>query len=98
MLKKRLKFHLPALRCVMGDWVYYTTAMKLSEVSTLVRGVEEVYQSKMLCDWIQRRLDKKHAASIAHYLHNEPARFFSAIVVGVFGGAPRWSALSVSDP
>lgn len=97
-MKKRPKYHLPALKCVIGDWVYYVTAMRLSEVAALVKPIEEVHQSKKLCEWIQRRLIEGHAPAIAHYLRTEQSRFFASIVVGVFGGAPRWSPLSVSDP
>ena len=57
-----------------------------------------IHPSEKLAQWIQRRLRKDHAERIATYLKNEPSRFFSALVIGVYGSDPLWSELTVADP
>ena len=44
----------------------------------------------MLNELIQRRLKEGRAEKIAKYLLREEQRFFNALVVGVYGGDPRW--------
>jgi len=85
---------LPALRGIMGDWVYYTCLMNISELSKRVRYAEEVHSNKLLSDMIQRQLRSNRATQIAHYLENQPERFFNALVVATYGGQPNWHALS----
>ena len=41
-----VKLYLPALRGLIGDWVYYPTLMKLKDIAERVRIAEEIYQSK----------------------------------------------------
>jgi DNA sulfur modification protein DndB len=91
-------YHLPALKCVMGDRGYFVTAMRFDEIAKRIQPAEEVHQSKKLCEWIQRELEAKHASAISKYLKNAPARFFNAIVVGVYGGNPEWAEINVGDP
>lgn len=88
----------PALRCQMGEWVYYVTYMKFQDVNDWIKPTEEVHANKRLSEWIQRRLDSKHTEAICKYLINQPERFFNAIVVGVYGGKPSWAPLKVSVP
>lgn len=85
---------LPALRGIMGDWIYYTCLMDIGELSKRVRYAEEVHSNKLLSDMIQRRLKSGRAAQIAQYLENQPERFFNALVVATYGGQPNWHALN----
>jgi DNA sulfur modification protein DndB len=96
MNKNRLIF--PALRCRMGDWFYYVTYLKFSDVSQWIKKTEEVHNSKKLADWIQRRLDSNHTNAIRDYLLTQSERFFNSIVVGVYGGNPEWAPLKVTIP
>ncbi len=84
---------LPALRGIMGDWVYYSCLMDLSELNSRVHYAKEVHNSKALSDMIQRQLDGKRSAEIARYLKTQPQRFFNSLVVATYGGQPNWHAL-----
>ena len=84
---------LPALRGIMGRWVYYLCLMDIGELSIRVRYAEEVHSNKLLSDMIQRKLRSGRATQIAQYLANQPERFFNALVVATYGGQPNWHAL-----
>ena len=94
MTKKR-KVLFPALRCAMGDSIYYATFMSFADITAWIKPTDEVHKSKRLSEWIQRRLMGGHALKISRYLVNQDERFFNAIVVGIYGGQPTWSALDV---
>jgi DNA sulfur modification protein DndB len=95
MKKKKLKqIVLPALRGIMGDWVYYSCLMDLEELSARVRYAEEIHKNKFLSDMIQRQLKKSRSAEIEEYLETQPERFFNSLVVATYGGQPNWHALS----
>ena len=87
----------PALRCRMGDWIYYVTFMSFKDISQWIRSTEEIYKSKRLSEWIQRALSGKHAKEIATYLQNQEERMFNAIFVGIYGGEPRWGEIQISS-
>lgn len=86
---------IPALRCRMGRWAYYVTALPFHEIAQRVRPTAEIHKSKQLSGWIQRQLNVEHANRITKYLQDTPERFFNAIVVGVYGGAPRWAEIKI---
>ena len=85
---------LPALRGIMGDWIYYVCLMEIGELSKRVRYANEVHNNKHLSDMIQRQLRKGRAAQIAQYLEKQPERFFNALVIATYGGQPNWHALN----
>lgn len=87
----------PALRCRMGDWIYYVTFMSFNDIGYWVKSTTEVHRNRQLSQWIQRALNKYHADNIARYLQRQSERFFNAIVIGVYGGDPEWFALRVSQ-
>ena len=87
----------PALRCRMGDWVYYVTFMSCKDIIQWIRPTEEIYKRKYLREWIQRDLIEKHAEKIATYLQNQEERMFNAIFVGIYGGEPRWGEIQISS-
>lgn len=92
----KLKKSFPALRCIMGDWTYYITYMKFSDVAAYIKRATDVYQNKGLSDMIQRELKvKSRAPEIARYLVERKERFFSSIVVGVYGGTANWYPIRV---
>lgn len=86
----------PALRCFIGDWVYYITYLSFADVKYWIKPTEEIHKSKSLRDMIQRKLSKR-SANIADYLVNQKERFFNSIVVGVYGGAPKWYPLEIGE-
>jgi DNA sulfur modification protein DndB len=94
MGKKQKEIILPALRGVMGDWVYYSCLMDLGELSARVNYAEEIHRNEALSDMIQRHLKRGRAAQIAKYLKQQPERFFNSLVIATYGGQPNWHALS----
>lgn len=88
------KLVLPALRCNMGDWVYYVTSMRLSDVASRITTAATVTQSEDLDDQLQREL-KPRTRQITKYLISNSERFFGSIVVAVKGGDPQWLELDI---
>ena len=85
---------LPALRGIMGNWVYYSCLMDLHELSTRIDYAKEVHQNKFLSDMIQRTLKGDRSSQIASYLKTQPERFFNSLVIATYGGQPNWHAFS----
>ena len=86
---------LPALRARMGEWWYYSAAMKMSDVATRVSSVAEIHHSESLKDLLQRRLTSR-SEGIANYLLTQEQRLFNSLVVGTYGGDPKWYELSIT--
>ena len=84
---------LPALRGIMGDWVYYSCLMDLRTLAARVHYAKEIHHSERLSEMIQRRLEKRRAAKIAKYLQTRNDRLFNALVVATYKGEPNWHAL-----
>ena len=85
---------LPALRALMGDWVYYSTIMKFKDIGERVKPAEEIHESKTLKDFIQRHLTSR-SSEISEYLLTQPQRFFNSLIIGVYGGDPKWIELKI---
>lgn len=92
--KKSGQIVLPALRGVMGDWVYYSCLMDLQELGERVGYAAEIHKNHRLSDMIQRQLKISRSVQIAEYLKTQPERFFNSLVVGTYEGRPNWHALS----
>ena len=86
----------PALRCHMGDWIYYSTFFRFIDVVEWIKPTEEVHANPRLSERIQRQLNGRHATDISAYLCNDPQRFFNALVVGVYGGEPQFGTMNVT--
>lgn len=91
---KKHEITLPALRGVMGNWVYYSCLMRLDEIAGRVRFADEVHSNKLLSDMIQRQLKRGRGDQIADYLETQEERFFNSLVVATYGGEPNWHGLS----
>ena len=87
----------PAIRCQLGDWAYYSTVLPFSEIASRIQQAKEINSNPGLNNMIQRELGPR-VDDISHYLLQQPERFFSAIVVGVYGGAPDWFPVEIGDP
>lgn len=85
---------LPALRGVMGSWVYYSCLVSLEEISKRVRFADEIHKSKQLSGMIQRKLQSTRSTQIASYIKSQPERFFNSLVVATYGGQPNWHAIT----
>lgn len=85
---------LPALRGIMGDWVYYSCLMSLDEVSKRVNFAKEIHKNEQLSDMIQRSLTDSRSKSVAEYLKDQDERFFNSLVVATYGGEPSWLPLT----
>ena len=85
---------LPALRGIMGDWVYYSCLMDLKRLATAVEFAREIHKSEQFSDMIQRELTEKRATQIADYLATQPERLFNSLVIATYGGQPNWHPLS----
>ena len=92
--KKPEQVVLPALRGIMGDWVFYSCLMDVDKLAERVSFAEKVHKSKKLSDMIQRQLKRDRASQISEYLKTQPERLFNSLVIATYGGQPNWHALS----
>ena len=90
---KPTKLLLPALRGIMGDWVYYSCLMSLDEISLRVHYAKDIHRHTALSQMIQRKLNGVRSVQIADYLKMQPQRFFNSLVVATYGGSPSWYPL-----
>jgi DNA sulfur modification protein DndB len=90
---KELK--VPGLRAHMGDWVYYITFLRMRDIAERISLVTEIHKSSILKELIQREIERSHAEAIREYLIRQKERFFNSLVVGVYGGSPRWAELAI---
>lgn len=91
---KNQNLTLPALRGVIGSWVYYSCLISLKEVAKRVQFADEIHKSKQLSGMIQRKLQSTRSAQIASYIKTQPERFFNSLVVATYGGKPDWHAIT----
>ncbi len=92
-MTKKSELILPALRGVMGDWVFYSCLMSIEDLGSRVSFADEIHKSKELSGMIQRQLKRGRSDQIASYLRSQEERFFNSLVLATYGGAPNWSAL-----
>lgn len=85
---------IPALRAHMGDWVYYVTFLRMDQIADRINIAEEIHASKVLQKMIQCQITNR-SVQISEYLLSQPQRFFNALIVGVYGGAPEWYELAI---
>ena len=80
-MKKSNELILPALRGIMGDWVYYSCLMSIEEIGKRVSYADEIHKNEKLSELIQRQLKKGRSEQISSYLQNQDERFFNSLVV-----------------
>ena len=88
------KLYLPSLKGIMGDWVYYPTLMKLKDIAERVKIAEEIYQSKILSEMVQREIKRKRGKEIKDYLLKQEQRFFNSLIVAIHEGDPSWHEIT----
>ncbi|MDB5459188.1 MAG: hypothetical protein JWO72_929, partial [Caulobacteraceae bacterium] len=72
-----------------------------ARIGARVSYADDIHQSPVLSEFIQRSLEGKRAGHIAEYLAKTPDRFFNSLVLAVYGGAPEWlevGGLRAHDP
>lgn len=84
----------PAIRCHVGDWAYYNTVLPFSEVASRIERAKEINNNPGLDNMVQRELSRR-VHGITSYLRTQSERFFSAIVVGIYDGAPDWFPVDI---
>lgn len=99
-MNKLKKISLPCLRGRMGDWYYYVTVLKFSEVALRVKLPKEInnkYKDKSLklSEWIQREIEENRTNSIVDYLKNQEQRFFNSLILGIYDGKPSWQDIEL---
>ncbi len=67
----------------------------MKEIASRVQYADELHSNKTLSTWIQRELKTSRSKDIADYLLREDERFFSSLVIAVYGGTPRWVPLTI---
>lgn len=80
---------LPAIKGIIGDWVYYQTVIPFKELITRIDNDHSIREYSTLDDHLQRDLSKR-SKKIAEYLIREDTRFFNSAIIGLFGGQPIW--------
>ena len=87
---------LPALRGLIGDWVFYSSLMSARQVSDWIQSAKDIREAKSLDEVLQRDLNARKK-QISDYLLKTDSRFFNSIIVGVYGGLPDWMEFDIED-
>ena len=87
---------LPALRARMGQWWYYISAMKMLDIAERISIAKEIHKSELLQDLLQRDLTDR-ASGIADYLTKQEQRLFNSLVIGTYGGDPKWHEVAIKN-
>lgn len=82
-------FKLPAIKGIIGDWVYYQTVISFKTASELIDNNHSIREYKSLDDVLQRDLSKR-SKKIKEYLIREKSRFFNSVIIGLYGENPKW--------
>lgn len=88
------KLILPTLRAQMGDWTYYVSIMTFEEISKRLSMADEIHKSEGLKTLIQREV-KNRTKGIVEYLKTQEQRFFNSLIVGLYGGNPKYQEITV---
>ncbi len=86
---------IPCVRGLIGDRVYYSTLMRAGQIARHVQSAHQIREAKSLEDFLQRKLHER-CEKIARYLKSRPDHFFNSIIVGVFGGLPKWTPFDMT--
>ena len=88
---------LPALRVRMGQWWYYISAMRMEDIAERISIAEDIHPSKSIRELLQRALRGDRTTKITDYLLEQDQRFFNSLVVGTYGGEPKWHEVSITS-
>ncbi len=82
-------FKLPAIKGIIGDWVYYQTALPFKKVAEMIDNNHSIREYQSLDDYLQRGLSRR-SKKIKEYLNREDSRFFNSAIIGIYGENPNW--------
>lgn len=86
---------IPAIRSRIGEWTFYVTTLTFKQISDTVSRVdEELHESEVLQDLIQRSISDNYL-SIKNYILNQPEMFFNSLVLAVYNDYPKWQEIEV---
>jgi len=88
------KLILPTLRAQMGDWTYYVSIMTFEEINKRLSMADEIHKSEGLKTLIQREV-KDRTKGIVEYLKTQEQRFFNSLIIGIYGGNPKYQEITV---
>jgi len=91
--------NLPCLRGIIGDWTYFSTVMKISDIIKRVITVsesEELYTSN-INEILQREINEKRIDQIRDYILHNPEHFFSSLIAAIHKGNPIWSDFDIES-
>jgi len=94
-MKLKNKILLPAIRGLLGDWVYYNSIMSAKQISEWILPDKDIRENKLPDEILQRNLKAKEE-QISKYLLTKEQRFFNSIIVGVYNGLPDWVEFDIS--
>jgi DNA sulfur modification protein DndB len=88
--------HYPSVKGMIGDWTYYVTVMRVSDIVLYIQFAEQVCPNQDLDMMIQREVSAR-SKQIAEYLRTQDQRFFGSLIVAVYDGEPKFLPISFSD-
>lgn len=91
--------NLPCLRGIIGDWTYFSTVMKISDIVKRVITVSEsseLYTSN-INEILQREINEKRITQIKDYILYNQEHFFSSIIAAIHKGNPIWSDFDIES-
>lgn len=80
---------IPAIKGIIGDWVYYQTVLSFEKVAELIDNDHSIREYPTLNDVLQRDLSSR-SKKIKDYLIREDTRFFNTVIIGLYGENPNW--------
>jgi DNA sulfur modification protein DndB len=86
---------LPAIKGVIGDWIYYQTVISFEKVAELIDNNHSIREYSTLNDVLQRDLSAR-SKKIKNYLLREDSRFFNSAIIGLYGENPNWYQFNFS--
>lgn len=91
--------NLPCLRGIIGDWTYFSTVMKISDITKRVLTVSESNElyTTNINEILQREINKKRIDQIKDYILYNPEHFFSCIIAAIHKGNPIWSDFDIES-
>lgn len=86
---------LPAIKGVIGDWIFYQTVITFEKVAELIDNNHSIREYPTLNDVLQRDLSVR-SKKIKDYLLREQTRFFNSVIIGIYGENPNWYTFDFS--
>lgn len=88
--------HYASVKGTIGDWTYYATVMRVSDIVLYIQFAEQVCPNEDLDMMIQREVSAR-SKQIADYLRTQDQRFFGSLIIAVYGGEAKFLPISFSD-